>query len=131
MWFGCYYLFLSIGYKGDRQETVPMSVWYVYMINCSDNSIYTGITTNVERRLYDHARGEGAKYFRGRQPKKIIYLESQPHRSAATKREAVIKQLSRREKIKLADCYASHTALLLEQMNIKNKKAAMSVRDQS
>ncbi|WP_224959192.1 GIY-YIG nuclease family protein [Geomonas subterranea] len=72
--------------------------WHVYIILCSDETLYTGITTDVNRRLRQHATGRGAKYFRGRQPKALIYLESGFDRSGAAKREAAIKALSRSQK---------------------------------
>ncbi len=72
--------------------------WQVYMILCSDNSLYTGITTAIERRYRQHRQGNGAKYFRGRQPLEIVYLESGHTRSTAARREAAIKALSREEK---------------------------------
>jgi len=78
--------------------------WQVYIILCSDGSLYTGITTNVERRLRQHAEGKGAKYFRGREPLKVIYREGGHTRSSASKREAQIKAMNRAEKALLAAC---------------------------
>jgi putative endonuclease len=72
--------------------------WYVYIILCSDASLYTGISTDVERRFAQHASQRGAKYFRGRAPKKIVYLESGHNRSSASQREAFLKKLSRTDK---------------------------------
>ena len=69
--------------------------WFVYMIICSDQSLYTGITTDPERRFREHVTGCGAKYFRGRQPVRMVYLELRPDRSDATKRELEIKRLNR------------------------------------
>ena len=75
--------------------------WQVYIILCSDHSLYTGITTDIERRFRQHAAGCGAKYFRGRQPLQVVYLEHSHSRSSATSREAQIKGMSRSEKIML------------------------------
>ena len=75
--------------------------WQVYIILCSDESLYTGITTDIERRFCEHAEGRGAKYFRGRQPVKVVYLEKEHTRSTASKREAQIKAMCRAEKINL------------------------------
>ena len=72
--------------------------WLVYMLECSDNSIYTGITNNLENRLKKHQSGDGAKYLRGRLPIKIIYRELFINRSEATKREISIKKMSKKEK---------------------------------
>jgi putative endonuclease len=72
--------------------------WQVYMILCSDNSLYTGITTDIERRFCQHVEGSGAKYFRGRQPLQVVYLETDHNRSSASKRETQIKALTREKK---------------------------------
>jgi len=78
--------------------------WQVYIIVCTDNSLYTGITTDVERRLREHITGkQGARYFRGRMPEKVVYLESVHNRSTASKREAAIKKLLRADKLRLID----------------------------
>lgn len=69
--------------------------WQVYMILCSDDSLYTGITKDLERRMASHAGQAGAKYFRGRQPRQVVYLESGHTRSSASRREAAIKKLQR------------------------------------
>lgn len=68
-------------------------MWSVYMIQCSDGSLYTGITTDIERRLTQHAQQRGAKYFRGRAPGAVVYLETGHTRSTASRREAQIKKL--------------------------------------
>lgn len=71
------------------------------MICCSDDSLYTGITNNVARRWQQHLSSKGAKYFRGRAPKSIVYLEEAENRSVASQREYAIKQLSRQAKLRL------------------------------
>ena len=73
------------------------------MLECSDNSIYTGITNNLEERLKRHKSGNGAKYLRGRLPIKLVYKENLINRSEATKREIYIKKMSKKEKKKLID----------------------------
>ena len=72
--------------------------WVVYMILCSDDSLYTGITTDIARRHAQHASRRGAKYFRGRIPGPLVYLEGGHTRSTASRREAEIKRLSRQAK---------------------------------
>ena len=72
--------------------------WQVYIIRCADDSLYTGITTDIARRFRQHAVGRGAKYFLGRQPLQVVYLESGHSRSSATRREALIKAMKRAEK---------------------------------
>lgn len=78
-----------------------MSNWQVYIILCSDNSLYTGISNDVERRFQEHASQRGARYFRGREPQQLVYLESGHDRSSASRREAAIKKLRRGEKERL------------------------------
>jgi putative endonuclease len=77
--------------------------WQVYIILCSDESLYTGITTDIERRFSDHAKGRGAKYFRGRQPLQVVYLEKEHTRSSASRREAQIKSMDRSGKLLLVN----------------------------
>jgi putative endonuclease len=72
--------------------------WLVYIILCTDDTFYTGITTDMQRRFDQHAAGRGAKYFRGRQPLQVVYQESGHTRSSATSREMEIKGLARTEK---------------------------------
>jgi putative endonuclease len=84
--------------------------WQVYMILCSDDSLYTGITTDVGRRLEEHASGRGAKYFRGRRPRQLVYLENGHSRSTATQREAAIKKLSRPDKCRLISSPSNEVA---------------------
>ncbi len=71
------------------------------MILCSDDSLYTGITTDIERRFAQHATGRGAKYFRGRQPVQVVYHEEHHSRSTAARREAEIKAMPRADKLTL------------------------------
>ena len=90
--------------------------WHVYIILCSDNSLYTGITTDLERRFRQHSKGEGAKYFRGRQPVRIVYQEDGHTRSSAGRRETEIKAIPREEKLLL--CFQGDTpALVPESMH--------------
>ena len=73
--------------------------WVVYMLECKDNSIYTGIAKNLENRLSKHQSGNGAKYLRGRLPIKLMYKEFFKNRSDATKREIFIKKMNKQEKM--------------------------------
>lgn len=72
--------------------------WFVYMIRCFDNSIYTGITTDVERRYKEHCEGKGAKYTKVRKPKEICACFKVKNRSEAGKLEYFIKNLTKKEK---------------------------------
>jgi len=76
--------------------------WSLYIIEASDASLYTGISTDVERRFDEHSQGpRGARYFNGRDPLKIVYREDGHSRSSASRREAEIKKLSRDAKQQL------------------------------
>ena len=75
--------------------------WFVYMLWCGDGSLYTGCTDNVPRRLAVHQSGKGAKYTRSRLPVSLAYTEELADKSAALRREAGIKRLSRRQKLEL------------------------------
>ena len=77
------------------------NIWKLYILRCGDGTLYTGITTNVDKRLAAHSSGRGAKYTRGRGPLKLVYQEECGDHSAALKREKEIKKLSRGEKEKL------------------------------
>ena len=83
-----------------------MSPWSVYIIQCDDGSFYTGISTDVTRRFRQHWQGKGAKYFRGRQPRRIVFVESGHCRSSATQREIEIKKMRRNEKARLIDSFS-------------------------
>ena len=72
--------------------------WVVYMLECADKSLYTGITTNLERRLAEHEAGKGAKYTRGRGPFRLVYSETCAGRAEATRREAAIKLMDKAKK---------------------------------
>lgn len=76
---------------------------YVYVLECADGSLYTGYTTDLERRIGEHNDGTGAKYTRGRTPVELVYTERFESRSAAMSREYAIKHLSRAEKEALVD----------------------------
>jgi putative endonuclease len=75
--------------------------WFVYILLCHDDSLYTGITTDVSRRFAQHAHQQGAKYCRGRPPKQVLYIESGHDRCSASQREYAIKQLTRLQKWQL------------------------------
>lgn len=72
--------------------------WQVYIIRTVSGKLYTGITTDINRRLEEHKNKKGAKYFRLEEPKNIVFLETHENRSKATKREIQIKKLSKKKK---------------------------------
>lgn len=76
---------------------------YCYIVECSDGTYYTGWTTDPERRVSQHNKGVGAKYTSTRRPVKLVYLESQPNRTEAMKRELAIKRMKREQKGKLIE----------------------------
>jgi len=77
------------------------SQWFTYIIRCADNTLYTGISNHLEKRIDSHNSGNGAKYTKGRGPVKLVYKEKSKDKSTASKREAEIKKLTRKEKLKL------------------------------
>ena len=74
------------------------STWKLYILRCGDGSLYTGITTDVQKRLAAHRSGKGAKYTRGRGPLELVYSEKCGSHSDALRRELEIKRLTREEK---------------------------------
>ena len=78
-----------------------MAECYTYMLRCGDGSLYTGWTNDLDQRLKAHQSGKGAKYTRAHQPVTLAYCESFPTKGEAMRREAQIKSLSRREKLRL------------------------------
>lgn len=75
--------------------------WWVYMLRCGDGTLYTGATNNIQRRLAAHNSGRGAKYTRSRLPVELVWREEQPDKSAALRREAYLKTLTRSQKLAL------------------------------
>lgn len=80
-----------------------MSDHYVYVLECADGTLYTGYTTDVQRRVAEHDAGDGAKYTRGRTPVSLVHVESYDSRSAAMSREHEVKTYSRARKERLVD----------------------------
>lgn len=76
-------------------------MYFIYLLACSDGSIYTGITTDLERRYQEHREGKGARYTRAHKPVRLLYSEAVGTRSAALKREAAIKRMPRAQKLQL------------------------------
>lgn len=74
-------------------------MWYTYMLRCADNSLYTGITTDIERRIKEHNTSEkGARYTRTRRPVEMIFFSEWKNRSQASKEETRIKKMTKKEK---------------------------------
>ena len=80
-----------------------MSAWHCYLLRCADDTLYCGITNDIEKRLAAHNAGVGAKYTRGRMPLKLVYTEQCADKSVALKRELKIKKMKRSEKIALSE----------------------------
>jgi putative endonuclease len=79
-----------------------MKEWCTYIVQCSDKSLYTGITTDLDRRINEHnTSNKGSKYTRTRRPVKLVYNETHTDRSSSSKRESEIKKLSRTDKLKI------------------------------
>jgi putative endonuclease len=85
------------------KTTTPM--WYVYMLRCNDATLYTGITTDIERRLQEHNGQKAAKYTRARQPVVLLFSKKKKTRSEALIEEARLKKLTREEKLALVERY--------------------------
>ena len=75
--------------------------WYIYILQCADNTLYTGVTTDVRARLATHNAGKGAKYTRGRLPAILLYQENTVNRSTALQRERAIKKMRAADKRQL------------------------------
>ena len=84
-----------------RQCDILKVLYYIYLLKCADGTIYTGITTDVQRRFEEHKNGKGAHYTRAKKAIKILYTEEHQDRSSASKREAEIKKLTRKQKLDL------------------------------
>ena len=78
-----------------------MNKWFVYILECNDGSLYTGVTNDLNRRIKQHNAGKGAKYTRMKRPVKLVYSKEIENKSEAFKMEYQIKQLSKKEKISL------------------------------
>lgn len=79
---------------------------YCYIVECSDGTLYTGWTTDPQRRVTQHNKGLGAKYTKVRRPVRLVYLEPQPDRTTAMKRELAIKRMNRLQKDKLVETFS-------------------------
>ncbi len=75
--------------------------WTVYILECADHTLYTGISQNVEQRIANHDKGKGARYTKGRGPFSLVYTEQKETKGEALKRECEIKSLRRNEKLEL------------------------------
>ena len=84
------------------------TMYYVYILECCDKSLYTGYTNHLEKRIKAHNEGKGAKYTKSRAPVRLVYYEQYETKQEALKREYAIKQLSRKEKLALIKAY-THT----------------------
>jgi putative endonuclease len=78
-------------------------MWYVYILECMDKSLYVGATSDLKRRFLEHKSGKGSKYVRSRKARRIVYKEIFENRSDAFKREIEIKGFSRQKKLKLLE----------------------------
>lgn len=93
---------------------------YVYLLKCSDSSLYCGWTTDLAHRISTHNSGRGAKYTRSRLPVELVYFESFESKHEALSRECQIKKLSRNEKLKLAENFDKGSGDDLQKINTEN-----------
>ena len=92
----------------ELETTTPEKTWLVYMIQASDQRLYTGITNNMAKRWHAHNHTKAAaKFFRGRRPERVLFIETEHSRSTAGSREYAIKQLSRQQKLALIHAQAT------------------------
>jgi putative endonuclease len=84
--------------RWGRPDVAVRDEHYVYILRCDDDTLYTGYTTDLDRRVEEHNRGDGAAYTRGRTPVTLVHVESYDSKSTAMSREWEIKQLSREQK---------------------------------
>ncbi|MEJ2611149.1 MAG: GIY-YIG nuclease family protein [Candidatus Thiodiazotropha sp.] len=84
---------------------IKQTAWYVYILRCADQTLYTGITNNIDRRLSEHNRGVGAKYTRGRAPVELVFEELADSKGEALRREYAIKKMSSAQKKKIIKYY--------------------------
>ncbi|MEK7636729.1 MAG: GIY-YIG nuclease family protein [Patescibacteria group bacterium] len=96
-------------------------MYFVYLIECKDGSLYTGITTNVERRFNEHKNGVGGHYTNAKKVVRVVYVEKRPHRSSALKREAEIKSWTRQRKLNLIKFKAVKRGLRSKKKKNKNE----------
>ena len=93
------------GMTAQKEQTKPTAaagaVWFLYILECGDTSFYTGVTTDVDRRLREHKEGKASRYTRTRRPVVLVYREECGSRSLALARECAVKSLSRRRKEEL------------------------------
>lgn len=101
--------------------------WMVYILECEDGSLYTGITTDMNRRIQEHKSGKGGNYTRSHKPLRLVYTESCRDRSDASKREYEIKALSRKKKLEMISeetgeyKYYSHIAVAFNSNPLSSK----------
>jgi predicted GIY-YIG superfamily endonuclease len=98
--------------KKDRRPRTKASGdrWFVYLVRCADDSLYTGIAKDIARRCQQHNAGTASRYTRSRLPVVVVYEEGQRSRSLALKRETAIKAMNRRQKLALIDSYRPQRA---------------------
>lgn len=86
--------------------------WYVYFLRCNDNSLYTGITTDINRRLHQHNNTKlGAKYTRAKRPVTLVFIESASDKSTASKREYQLRKLKKIQKERLVSTYLACSSI--------------------
>lgn len=96
----------------DHQHSEKSSAWQVYIIGCDDGRFYTGVTNDLARRWREHSGlRQGAKFFRGRKPQQLLYVEDGHDRSSALRREAAIKRLTRSDKQQLLTAPSNRLAV--------------------
>lgn len=104
---------ISPRYSGAQQSALTLTEamkWYVYIAQCGDNSLYTGITTDPEQRLQRHNSGRGSKYVRSKGTARLVYVEPHQIKSSARARELEIKSWGRKKKLALVEYGSSDSS---------------------
>ena len=134
---------MMMSLKKEMVGLVQQQNNYVYIVRCSDQTLYTGWTNHLEKRIEAHNAGKGAKYTKARRPVELVYFETFEHKSEALKREYQIKQLKRFEKEKLIDQAEKEKepedlfginiacAIAYVEDHIKQKKGEISVHNKA
>lgn len=108
---------MQLSYPGRKYARVgALDMWIVYIIETERGTLYTGCTTDLVRRLFQHNTGKGARYFRLGGPGRVRYAEACPDRSGALKRESAIKKMTRSAKLDLIHSSRTQTRTLLQQV---------------
>lgn len=117
--------YANAAHDTGARERMTQASWYLYMLRCDDGSVYTGITTDVERRFEEHRSGRrGARYLRARRPTELLYATVVGDRSAASVAEYAVKSLEKSQK----EAVAAGTLLLVDVLERRARRRSQRDR---